>query len=273
MELELTHRNLRRLTEQTDVSLDDVLNFIYDFCQDIKDDTGSPAEKLACRDEDAMYRHLPWMGRMIMKINREQESELSIESRKERLRSITAEIEKIDLELEKAKSVHQDVKKEQDVLREKEEALRQDKQDLLAQQDENRRIEDRIREVDRLDLQELLSEKEKLEKDLAEKTAEKDRLLEEVKEEEEKLRFEKLPEIKEQVRTLRIRIQSLRDLQEKILRDWNSRWGEEQRSLRNDPQLPETVVSDNLSALQGQTDVCEEQLRDLVRLLSTEEVI
>ena len=36
MELELTKRNLRRLAEQESPAVEDVLNFIYDFCHDIK---------------------------------------------------------------------------------------------------------------------------------------------------------------------------------------------------------------------------------------------
>ena len=55
MNLERTQRNLGRMRELNDPALEDVLNYIYDFCQDVKDDTGTAVDHLECRDEDGMY--------------------------------------------------------------------------------------------------------------------------------------------------------------------------------------------------------------------------
>lgn len=298
MELERTRRNLDRLERQKEFSIDDTLNVIYDFCEDVKDDAGTPVEKLPCRDENAMYEHLPWLGRLAMRINREKEEDVSVESRKERIRKITQELCEIDSLLQEAAGLNNEAKKMQQDLLEKEEALKAEKSEERRLREESDCIRARIEELEKMNLQEEQAKKEALEKEYdikkqeqenrkkaaeerlavfceeqEQKLAELENIRKELQEEGDKLEFKNLPQLQEQIEDLREHMQSIMDLQDEILKDWNSSWGEEQRSLKAGLSLPEAVAQKKINGLKDQVDQYEEQLRNLAEALSTQEVL
>ena len=108
MNLERTERNLTRMQELADPALEDVLNYIYDFCQDVKDDTGSAVDHLDCRDEDAMYRRLPWLGRTVSRLGAKLAPEVGEESRKARLEELSGELETLAAQVEAAERENSD---------------------------------------------------------------------------------------------------------------------------------------------------------------------
>ncbi|MBR2189800.1 MAG: hypothetical protein IJ860_10425 [Eubacterium sp.] len=166
MNLELTRRNLRRISELKEPAVEDVLNFIYDFCQDIKEDTGVAADKLPCHEEDAMYKRLPWMGRFVMKIGREQESVLSSDSRRERIRDITEKLGGLGQEIAKAEEQHAKLQEQKAILDQRGAALLEEKKDVLALKDEIDEIRGQIEQLEQLDLAEYASKKESLQAEL-----------------------------------------------------------------------------------------------------------
>ena len=86
------------MKELENPALEDILNYIYDFCQDVKDDTGNAVDHLECRDEDAMYRRLPWLGRTVSRLSGRLAPEMGEDSRKTRLEDMSSELEALALE-------------------------------------------------------------------------------------------------------------------------------------------------------------------------------
>jgi len=162
MELELTKRNLRRIAELDDPAIEDVLNFIYDFCQDIKSDTGTPVEKLVCREEDAMYKRLPWMGRTVTKISKENASVLTAESRRTRIGEMEAKLSELDRELEDAEKLQAELEEQAVRVKQRREEVTFLKRDVIEMQEQIRQLEDQIRDLEMMNAEELGSRQEML---------------------------------------------------------------------------------------------------------------
>lgn len=172
MKLELTRRNLKRISEYEEPAIEDVLNFIFDFCQDIKNDTGKSADKLSCREEDAMYKRLPWMGRFVMKVMKDKETLLSDADRREHLRELVSKVTEVTEQSEAVEKNIEELAREKDLQLEAEERLVQMKQGELSAQNEIEIIKDRIRELEELDLSDLEKEKEEYSAEYEKKMAE-----------------------------------------------------------------------------------------------------
>ncbi|MBR0398496.1 MAG: hypothetical protein IJI10_09540 [Eubacterium sp.] len=155
MELELTKRNLRRIAELDNPAIEDVLGFIYDFCQDIKTDTGTPVEKLACREEDAMYKRLPWLGRTVTKISKENAPLLTSESRRDRISEIEAKLAGLDQEMEEAGRLQAELQNRIILIKQRREEVAAQKHAELEMQEQIRHLQEQVQGLEALDLEEL----------------------------------------------------------------------------------------------------------------------
>ena len=100
MNMERSKRTMRRLGEKSEVSVEDVLNILYDVCQDVREGCGSPVEKLPCQDEGELYRRLPWMARTVLRICRQNENLISDAHRQEHIRELSDEVETYSRQIE-----------------------------------------------------------------------------------------------------------------------------------------------------------------------------
>ena len=100
MNMERSKRTMRRLGEKSEVSVEDVLNILYDVCQDVREGCGSPVEKLPCQDEGELYRRLPWMTRTVLRICRQNENLISDAHRQEHIRELSDEVENYSRQIE-----------------------------------------------------------------------------------------------------------------------------------------------------------------------------
>ncbi len=354
MKLELTSRNLRRISEMPDPAIEDVLNFIYDFCHDIKTETGQPIEKLECREEDELYKRLPWLGRTVTKIGREKESQISKPSRLERLQEIAAGLEELDAQLADAAEVQNRCRLERKRLEERKRTLEEEKQQEKTLLAEIEQIKGQIGELEALDFETLNREKEteakkraqlfeqldSLKTEIAQSRSEQGTLQEEINrvkeelsavgeeigrekeqqatlqdqlfgqiEEKERLRSEcedldrqrknadgELQDLKarcsaiqnelsseeqqlkkldaertlKQVEQLQERLSQLRSLNEKLDRDWNSAWGQEQRELNPDLTAPSEILKKDIAAVKARFHTYRADLQKVIRYLSSD---
>ena len=271
MELELTKRNLRRLAEQENPAVEDVLNFIYDFCHDIKTDTGIPVEKLRCGDEDALYKRLPWMGRQIMRIGKQKEDLFSEVSRQNRVREINTEIDSLSAELENAdaalSSLLQEKNRKLEELHSQQEELRRKNEELRQQIDEQRKQTEELRqeyaelagtreqelEEARRELEEREKKKGELQELLDGKTAELVRL--------------DAGRTAGEVEELQRRSEMLQKLQEKLREEWSGTWGQEQAERLTDANMGE-LLKDNLREISLRLTRCGKSLREAAEALA-----
>ena len=100
MNLERSKRTMQRLSGKDQAAVEDVLDVLYDVCQDVKEGCGSSVEKLPCLDESELYRRLPWMARTVLKICRQNEDRISDAGRKAHLKELGDEVEKYSLQLD-----------------------------------------------------------------------------------------------------------------------------------------------------------------------------
>ena len=151
MKLSLTELNLRRMKELKDPNVEDVLNFIYDFCHDIKDDTGRSVDSLALGDEDALFRRLPWLGRTVSKIGEGSLSEIRLESRKDKISEMEGKILVLNQELERSEEESRELAQRQKQLAQADEQLRQSKHQAFAVMEEINRLQAQMDELNRVD--------------------------------------------------------------------------------------------------------------------------
>ena len=99
MKLERTTRNLARLEQRDRLAVEDALNFFYDLCLDVKESTGTAVDATQAEDVDMLYKRLPWTGRFVLRVAKNNESLISSEERKKRLQAIASELHAVDEKL------------------------------------------------------------------------------------------------------------------------------------------------------------------------------
>ena len=258
MNLERTERNLTRMQELADPALEDVLNYIYDFCQDVKDDTGSAVDHLDCRDEDAMYRRLPWLGRTVSRLGAKLAPEVGEESRKARLEELSGELETLAAQVEAAERENSDALGIQHAL----------EAEITAQ---NTALEEKNSKISGLE-----GELESLKQQSADLDAREEELkgqLEAAKAaletEEALLRLKNSEAAAGELKRMEERTKALKALREKVLKDWKSDWGKERAEFAGAGQSFDEILGDGLEEIRGRIKRCDDGLRAMVRAMSS----
>ena len=55
-----TRDSLERFRDKETVTADNVLDLFYDLCEDVKEETGTPVDRLPVSSVDGLMRRLPW---------------------------------------------------------------------------------------------------------------------------------------------------------------------------------------------------------------------
>ena len=129
-----TRDSLERFRDKETVTADNVLDLFYDLCEDVKEETGTPVDRLPVSSVDGLMRRLPWTGNLIRKIYRASEEEVLSPERRRLLADIDSKVEEVTLEAEQAGD-------ELDRTRTKREELARKKSELEATLKEQENIE------------------------------------------------------------------------------------------------------------------------------------
>ncbi len=172
MKLDLTSRNLRRLCGQSELTAEDALKFIRDFCTDFKDETGAGLDRSRCKDPEELYRNLPWLGRLAVSIGRTNEDMITAQDRRTRLADIAAKTDDLCRQTENARQDYEVVRGELDRQKAREEELQAVLDEKKALEDELTGLRARIRRIESIDLEELKEQREELLRRKAEAEAE-----------------------------------------------------------------------------------------------------
>lgn len=354
MKLELTNRTLSRLSEMDNPAVEDVLNVIYDFCHDIKDETGMSVDKLECRSEDDLFKRLPWLGRTVTKISIDKEPQISKQSRLEKLQEMSETLNALDAQISEAEEVRKQWTEEKARLEAKKQSLDEEKSREKLLLAEIEQIRSGIRELEELDYDALTRQKEEaagrkeqlsgrlealkleiaanesaqeeLNREISAKEEEKNAVVEtinngnqtleqlkaalEQKSEEKDTVFSACTELEEQIRgldqavqeqnakrdelqaecnteemqlkkldaeravkqidQLQNRLAQLRGMNEKLSRDWNSAWGQEQRELNPQMTGPSEILKQEISDAWNRLRTYRSDLQKVINFLSSE---
>ncbi len=165
MKLECTERNLERLRTLQDPSAEDVLCFFFDFCQDIRMETGVSAESLDCRDEDLLFRRLAWTGRFYRKFSAERKGLFAHETRQERMHQLEELSGKTEAELQSIGLEREGLLEQEKLIRNRLAELDGKKQEIRQIQDECEKIEEEVQYLEATEVKDLIARKETLEQD------------------------------------------------------------------------------------------------------------
>ena len=124
--------DLAQLERKSDVTAADVLNCVYDLCQDIQTDTGSPVERKEPGSGDDLSRMLPWVGRLICRLYQKGESQIMSPVLRQRLSEIGAELTQLEGKIQNAEGESSRLAEQERQLQDKKTKLRKN-QELIAQ--------------------------------------------------------------------------------------------------------------------------------------------
>ncbi len=165
MKLEMTKRNLDVLSGKDRITIEDSLNFIYDFYQEIKRETGISLDAEPSRDVDELFRRLPWIGRFFSHVVDNNIENVRLPERRERLEKTQARLREKNTEIARAE---EEIRDQQELIRDlkdRERELRVKNQRIVTLREDCRELEDRITGLSQIDLPREEQRKADLEKE------------------------------------------------------------------------------------------------------------
>ncbi len=152
MELKQTRNNIERLSRNPSVSQEDAVNFFYDFCSEVKRETGKGIDAGASAELEELLRRLPWMSQFVLNLVKRNEAGVASEERRRRLDKLSAQLAEAGQKLEEANADYEKITAQQKALKEKEAAFAEKNARVLALEEENRKLEERICRIETVDL-------------------------------------------------------------------------------------------------------------------------
>ena len=139
---------LEQMSGKNRVAVEDVLDLFYDFCEDVREETGRPVDQLELHDENALMRRLPWAGNTFVKIFKSNKDNFNTQSGMKILQVVENEVNSVIHETEAAADIKEQVRKRQEELQNKKNSLQQ----TLRETEESRRVCANIQsEIDKLE--------------------------------------------------------------------------------------------------------------------------
>ena len=166
MELKQTRNNIDRLSRNPSISQEDAVNFIYDFCTEVKRETGTGLDAGASGDIEELLRHLPWLGQFVLNVVKRNEAGVVSEDRRRRLGKLSEQLAAAGQKLEEANADCERMTAQRRALEEKEAAFADKNARLLALTQEIRDLEDRICRIENVDIAQIEKQKADRREDL-----------------------------------------------------------------------------------------------------------
>ena len=152
MELKQTKNNIERLSRNSSVSQEEAINFFYDFCTEVKRETGTGIDAGASQSLEELLRRLPWLGQFVLNIVKRNEAGILSEERRRRLDRLSAQVEAADQKLEEANADYAELSERQKALSAREEAFAEKNARVLALTREIQDLEERICRIEAVDI-------------------------------------------------------------------------------------------------------------------------
>ncbi len=180
MELTQTKSNIERLSRLEAISQEEAVNFFYDFCNEVKRETGAGIDAGSSKNPDELLARLPWLGQFVRNLARRNETEAVSEDRRRRLEKLSEQLSAVDKQLEAANMDHMEILHLEEQLRQEEATLSQKEQEVKDLESEVKALEGRICHLREVDVKELEMQKARLEKELEEAICRKEKIGEEI---------------------------------------------------------------------------------------------
>ena len=130
MELTQTKSNIERLSRLEAISQEEAVNFFYDFCNEVKRETGAGIDAGSSKNPDELLARLPWLGQFVRNLARRNETEAVSEDRRRRLEKLSEQLSAVDKQLEAANMDHMEILHLEEQLRQEEATLSQKEQEV-----------------------------------------------------------------------------------------------------------------------------------------------
>lgn len=136
--------DLALLERKNTVSAADILNCIYDLCQDVRTETGTGVEQKEAGDTEALGRRLPAVGRTIARICQRNQGVFRSPTLRERAEEISRELEQLAAVLDQAQQEERQLVRQKNDLEAQRAAIARSEQTKLQLRQDCARLEQEI---------------------------------------------------------------------------------------------------------------------------------
>ncbi|MGX8703729.1 MAG: hypothetical protein ACSW8H_04685 [bacterium] len=152
MDFTQTRNNIDRLSRNSTVSQEEAINFFYDFCTEVKRETGKGIDSGASPNIEELLRRLPWLGQFVLNIVKRNVGDIASEERQRRLEKLSAQIEAADQKIEEANADYARMQESQKDLTAREAAFAEKEAQIAALKEKIQRTENNICQIEAVDI-------------------------------------------------------------------------------------------------------------------------